>query len=153
MSSIKQPTVEINTQPESTEPVNTQLLIETINSLVERFDKLMDQSEASPDKANEIWTLGREIEDLSNNLAYAATALDILGQTNAWLRTRAEAYAEVFGTEYPDEPDFSITIRVGPLEFGNRFGPKYVSQYPSSRFKTRFTSNELADLPDEQVPF
>jgi hypothetical protein len=104
--------------------INTDALITTIHNLADRADELLaKQGEAAyPGVAEELFQLGCQIEELSNELAHAETALRILFDITRRLNYRAIAFAEVFGTAMPTEDDFCFTTSVGLHAFGERFG-------------------------------
>ena len=100
--------------------MNTEVLIATTRNIVDRAEKLLEMQgdKANPTVSDELFELGREIEDFSWELAHADTALQILHYLARRLDKRATAYAEVYGTPYPSDGDFAITTSVGLKHFG-----------------------------------
>lgn len=106
--------------------INVEALIAEVNNLVDRGDELLAQqgNTIEPWVAQELYALGKEVEDLSFALAHAVPALTILHELCGKLGRRAAAIAEVTGAEPPTADDFAIISSVGCHVFGPRFGPK-----------------------------
>lgn len=103
--------------------IDTDVLIATVNSLADRAEHLLSMrgENANPSVVGQLFELGREIEEFSFDLAHAGSALGILSRIAEMLRTRAQAYAEVYDTPQPEDDDFAVTTNVGLSRFGERY--------------------------------
>lgn len=97
-------------------------LVATVKAFHGRTNKLLDAKGEGVKRElqKEMFDLGSEIAKLSEVLAYAVGAQDILSVMSNALFKKAKAYADVFGDlPYPDpEAFYAQASSMGPYSFG-----------------------------------
>lgn len=97
-------------------------LVATVKTFHERTNKLLDAKgeEVKRELQKEMFDLGSEIAELSEVLAYAVGAQDILSVMSNTLFKKAKAYADVFGDlPHPDpEAFYAQASSMGPYSLG-----------------------------------
>jgi hypothetical protein len=106
--------------------VNRDALVAKVQDIHIRAKAMLEATGADvkPENADIMLQLGDEIFTLTNDLAWALTAHDMLARLTGWLSDKADAYSKVFGTSPMCEDSFCYAGPVPLHAFGIADPPK-----------------------------